>query len=207
MRPRVIQITSLPDLSERDVLARVGAIRPLDAEARAAFAVQLREPELTSRALLTFGQRLRDATRAVGAALVVNDRVDVALAIGADGVHLGRRSMAVRDARALLPAGMWISVACHDVADLVAASAAGAEAGSLSPIFASPGKGRPLGVEALHEARRAVPPGFAIIALGGVTVGNARDCLLAGADAVASIRADLTALLREGSLDAPSRPC
>jgi thiamine-phosphate pyrophosphorylase len=200
MPPRVLQITARGVLPETDLFARLGALAGLPPAARACFAVQLRDPELTARALLDLGVRLRETTRALGAALVVNDRLDLALAIGADGVHLGRRSVTVEDARALLPAGAWISASCHDLADVVRAAEDGADAAVLSPIFASPGKGRALGVEALHQARAALDArssATSLVALGGVDAENAAACFAAGAGGVAAIRADLGPLLRE----------
>jgi thiamine-phosphate pyrophosphorylase len=198
MRPRVVQITAASVLPEEALLARLRAWAALPAEARGEIAVQLRDPELSGRALARQGAILRAATRALGAGLVVNDRLDLALALGADGAHLGRRSVAVADARALLPAGTWISVACHAVDDVVRAAGAGADAAVLSPIFASPGKGPPLGVGALAAARAALAArGLTaqLVALGGVDAGNAAACFAAGADAVAAIRADLAPLL------------
>jgi thiamine-phosphate pyrophosphorylase len=204
MRPRVVQITAAAVLTEGALLDRLRAVAALPLEARRAFAVQLRDPEIDGRALARLGALLREATRTMGAGLIVNDRLDLALALGADGAHLGRRSVTVADARALLP-GAWISVACHAVSDVVRAAGEGADAAVLSPIFASPGKGPALGVAALAEARAALAArGLAaqLIALGGVDGENAAACFAAGADAVAAIRADLAALL-----DAPARPC
>jgi thiamine-phosphate pyrophosphorylase len=199
VRPLVLQITAADVLPEDALFARLAGLRALSASARGRFAVQLRDPALSGRALFALGARLREATRALGAALIVNDRLDLALALGADGVHLGRRSVTVAVARALLPPGTWISVACHAVADVAQAAADGADAAVLSPIFASPGKGPPLGRGALREARAAVGEGIQLVALGGVDAANAGDCLAAGAGAVAAIRADLRAVL----LDAP----
>jgi thiamine-phosphate pyrophosphorylase len=200
MRPRILQITAAGVLPEGDLFVRLGALVGLPVAARARFAVQLRDPELPTRALLDLGIRLREATRALGAALVVNDRLDLALAVGADGVHLGRRSVTVGDARAILPAGTWISASCHALADVVRAAEEGVDAAVLSPIFASPGKGRALGVEALCEARAALDvrgSTTSLVALGGVTAENAEACFAAGAGAVAAIRADLGRLLRD----------
>ena len=198
MRPRVVQISASPVLPDHALFARLDALTSSPPGDRAALAVQLRDPELPTRALLALGTRLRQRTRALGAGLVVNDRLDLALALGADGVHLGRRSIRVADARALLGAGAWISVACHAVEDVVRAASEGADAASLSPIFASPGKGAPLGVGALEDARAALATrgrSLQIIALGGVDSERAPACFAAGADAVAAIRADLTAAL------------
>jgi thiamine-phosphate pyrophosphorylase len=198
VRPLAVQITDRAVLPEAALIARLDEVAGLPAAVRARFAVQLRDPGLSGRALLELGARLRSATRALGAALVVNDRLDLALALGADGVHLGRRSVAVADARALLPSGAWISVACHEVGEVVQAALDGADAALLSPIFASPGKGAPLGTEALVSAREALAGrGLALqlVALGGVDDGNAEACFVAGADAVAAIRADLRDVL------------
>ena len=205
MRPRVVQITAASVLPEPALLARVASIATLPAEARRAFAVQLRDPELSVRSLLALGARLRASTRALGASLVVNDRLDLAIALDADGVHLGRRSVAVADARALLGSPTWISVACHSVDDVIRAADDGADAALLSPIFASPGKGEPIGTAAIERAREALAKrGLALdlVALGGVDAARARACLSAGADAVAAIRADL-----RGVLDAFPRSC
>lgn len=198
MRPRVLQITAADVLPEAALFARVAALAALPEAARRGFAVQLRDPALPARALLDLGARLRAATRAVGAGLVVNDRLDLARTLGADGAHLGRRSVRVAEARALLGEGAWVSVACHAVDEVVRAAEEGADAAVLSPIFPSPGKGAPLGVAAIAAAREALGARgvkVAIVALGGVDAGNAGACFAAGADGVAAIRADLTGVL------------
>jgi thiamine-phosphate pyrophosphorylase len=194
--PRVVQITDAAALPEAALFARLASVSRLAPERRRRFAVQLRDPDLASRALADLGARLRAATRACGVALIINDRLDLAVALAADGVHLGRRSVRVADARALLGPGAWISVACHSVDDVVHAATEGADAVTLSPIFATPGKGTPLGVSALAAARTALRGRpMAIHALGGVDLANAPGCFAAGADGVASIRADLSTLL------------
>ncbi|WP_437594516.1 thiamine phosphate synthase [Sorangium sp. So ce1000] len=201
LTPRLTLITQSADVPEPVLLARLSAFGALPREARARVAVQLRDPELSGAALHALGRRLRDATAALGASFLVNDRLDLALLLGADGVHLGRRSVAVADARALLGAGAFVSVACHGVDDVLRAAEAGADAAVLSPIFATPGKGPPLGLEALREARArldAASRGVALVALGGVDAASAPACLAAGADGVAAIRADFG-----GALPAP----
>jgi thiamine-phosphate pyrophosphorylase len=193
--PRIVQITDSTALPEAALFARIASASRLPIERRR-FAVQLRDPGLSGRALADLGVRLRAVTRACGVALIVNDRLDLARALGADGAHLGRRSLTVADARALLGPAAWISVACHDVDDVIRAATAGADAVTLSPIFASPGKGRPLGLPALQAARAALGAlPTALHALGGVDLATAPACFAAGADGVASIRADLTSLL------------
>jgi thiamine-phosphate pyrophosphorylase len=203
MRPRVVQITEASVLPEPVLLARLAALARMPEAARRRYAVQLRDPDLSGRALHALGLALREATRRLGAALVVNDRLDLAIALGADGVHLGRRSVSVADARALLPEGTWISVACHAVEDVARAADEGADAALLSPVFASPGKGTPIGVEALRAARRAAGGRIQIVALGGVDAENAPACFAAGAEGVAAIRADLGPML----VDASPQPC
>lgn len=194
--PRVVQITEAAALPEAELFARLARVASLSPAQRGRFAVQLRDPDLPIRALLDLGRRLRAATLAIGAALLVNDRLDLALELGADGVHLGRRSVRVADARALLGPAAWISVACHDVDDVIRAATEGAQAATLSPIFASPGKGAPLGVGALRAARSALGARpFALHALGGVDRDAAPSCFEAGASGVAAIRADLASLL------------
>jgi thiamine-phosphate pyrophosphorylase len=205
VRPRVFQITAASVLPEPALLARIASIGALPEPSRRAFAVQLRDPELPVRARLTLGARLRAATRAIGASLIVNDRLDLAIMLGADGVHLGRRSVAVADARALLGSASWISVACHSVEDVIRAAEEGADAALLSPIFDSPGKGAPIGTAAITRAREAIDRrglALSLVALGGVDAASAPACFSAGADAVAAIRADL-----RGVLDAFPRTC
>ncbi|MGK4004361.1 thiamine phosphate synthase [Sorangium sp. So ce1036] len=201
LTPRLTLITQTADVPEPLLLARLSAFGALPAEARARVSVQLRDPALSGAALHALGRRLRDATAALGASFIVNDRLDLAVLLGADGVHLGRRSVGVADARALLGEGAFVSVACHGVDDVLRAAEAGADAAVLSPIFATPGKGPPLGPEALREARArlaAAPRSVALIALGGVDAASAPRCLAAGADGVAAIRADFG-----GALPAP----
>ena len=204
--PRLIQISALDVVPEPALLARIHAAARLPEPSRRTLAVMLRDPELSGRALLRLGTALREATRAIGASLLVNDRLDLALALEADGVHLGRRSVSIKDARALLGEGAFVSRSCHAVDEVTQVAALGADAAVLSPIFASPGKGPPLGTGALRAAREALDRGgferVALVALGGIEAGNAEACFLAGAGAVAAIRADLFA-----SLDAPARPC
>jgi len=192
--PRILLITGLDVVPEAVLMGRISAAGQLPPPLRARVAVQLREPDLTGRALFQLGRRLREATQAAGIALIVNDRLDLALALGADGAHLGRRSVSVADARAVLGPRIWVSVACHAVSEVSRAADAGADAALLSPIFPSPGKGPPLGVDALRSAS-AAPGALPVIALGGIDEARAGACFGAGAQGVAAIRADLTGAL------------
>jgi thiamine-phosphate pyrophosphorylase len=89
----------------------------------------------------------------------------------------------------------FVSCSAHSVDEAVERSKQGPDAVLLSPIFVSPGKGEPLGLDALMLARRRVLPAVALIALGGVDQENARAAIASGADGVAGIRADLTGIL------------
>jgi thiamine-phosphate pyrophosphorylase len=145
--------------------------------------VQLREKDLGGRELCALASAVREACHAAGARLLVNDRVDVALAAGADGVHLPEQGLPVAVARRLLPAGALVTVAAHRPD----AIPRGADAVLLAPIWEVPGKGAPLGVTGLQTARPEVEG--ALVALGGVTADRAAAARAAGADGVAAIRA------------------
>ena len=196
--PFVQIITDLDSVPEIALFERLRQTASLPPEGRARLSVMLRDPQLPLRELLRLGRSLRAATRELGVALIVNDRADLAVLLEADGIHLGRHSMAVTDARALLGPGAWVSTSAHSPADVIAAARAGANAALLSPIFASPGKGAPLGPAALEETRSLLAAeGLALrlYALGGVTPDNAARCFEAGADGVAAIRANLAEIL------------
>ena len=150
-------------------------------------ALQLRDRRRTARALWGLAERLRSVCTRHGAPLIVNDRIDLARAIDADGVHLGRRSVAIEDARRLLDGGAFISVAAHDVAEVEAAALAGATAALVSPIYATPDKGAPRGVQFVSEAR-AHAGQVLVYALGGIDAVRAAECVRAGAHGVAAIR-------------------
>lgn len=156
-------------------------------------AVHLREKDLGGRELLALARRLRAACAAAGQLLFVNDRLDVALAAEADGVHLPSAGVPVADARRLLGPGRLLGVSCHSRPDVERAAAGGADYATFSPIFDTPSKrryGAPLGVAALREAAAV---GLPLIALGGIDAGNAPEVRAAGAAGVAAIRAWLAA--------------
>jgi thiamine-phosphate pyrophosphorylase len=157
-------------------------------------AVQLREKDLNSRELLGLGRDLLSSTAQRRAPLLINDRVDVALALGADGVHLRSDSMPVSVARRLLGPTRLIGVSAHSVDDVLDAASQGADFVVLGPIFATPSKqryGPPIGVQVLTEAvqRVAVP----IFAIGGVAAQHIPDVQRAGAFGIAVISAILGA--------------
>jgi len=125
-----------------------------------------------------------------GARLMINDRVDVALACGADGVHLGQSDLPLAAARRLLGARRWIGVSTHDVEQARVAAAGGADYVGFGPIFATSTKRTgysPRGLEGLRQVRAAVT--LPIVASGGIDFDNAAEVIAVGADAVAMISA------------------
>ena len=157
-------------------------------------AVQLREKDLPGGELFELALAMRELTARHGARLLVNDRVDVALAAGADGVHLGVASIPPGEARRLLGPEALIGCSTHDLRELAEAAGGGADFVTFGPVYATPSKaayGPPVGVEALRRACAAsrVP----VFALGGVGAENVREVLGAGAWGVGAIGAILSA--------------
>jgi thiamine-phosphate pyrophosphorylase len=156
-------------------------------------AVQLRDKQRARTSLRVFAQQLRVVTRAAGAALLVNGDAEIARDVGADGVHLGGGAGTVAKARATMgSARAWVTVAAHSRHDVEKAVAEGADAVLVSPVFDS-GRKKGRGLGALTEARAIVGvrprARLSIVALGGVDARSVPQCLSAGADAVAVVRA------------------
>lgn len=153
-------------------------------------AVQLREKDLPGRPLLALAEELRRATAERGALLFVNERLDVARAIGADGVHLGAESFPVEAARTLVPRAL-VGASVHAVAE---AAASRADFVVFGPVFATPSKARfgaPHGTGPLAEAvRGATVP---VLAIGGIDAARLDAVRGTGAHGVAVIRAILAA--------------
>ena len=171
----------------RDLAARADAA--LAGLPRGRASIHLREKDLGGRELLALARALATVCRRHGQLLLVNDRLDVALAAGADGVHLPAAGIPPGEARRIVGSGRLIGVSCHSAADVARAKAGGADFAFLSPIHDTPSKrefGPPLGVGALREAARL---GLPLVALGGIGAGNAAEARAAGAWGVAAIRA------------------
>jgi len=156
-------------------------------------AVQLREKDLPARPLLDLAYELRKRTSAYGARLLINDRVDLCLAVEADGVHLRSDRLPTERVRSLLGPDKLIGVSAHSVPEARKAQREGADFIVLGPIYFTASKaayGSPLGPVALRDARQAGIT-LPIFAIGGITPGRIQEIRLAGADGAAVISAVL----------------
>jgi len=187
---RTASLPRLHVVTDDDVLARPGFA------ARAAavlgggsgLALHLRGTRAGARLLLDLACRLRTVARDTGAVLLVNDRIDVALAAGLDGVQLGERSLAVRAARTLLPAPTLIGASVHDVERARMAWSEGADfliVGTIFPTSSHPGRAG-AGTEFLTRVG-TVGEG-PMVAIGGITPERISPCLEAGAHGIAVLR-------------------
>ncbi len=151
-----------------------------------ATAVQLREKDLGAGELLRLARLLREATSEAGALLVVNDRLDVALAVGADGVQLGWRSLPVSEARRIAPRGFVIGSSTHEPREVAAAEADGADFAIFGPVHETPSKMGLMDPRGPHGLSVAVMAArLPVVALGGVREGRIADLRRAGACGIA----------------------
>ena len=156
--------------------------------------VQLREKGCSTREFMDEARLLKALLAGTGVPLFINDRLDVALAVGADGVHLGQNDLAIADARRLVGNRMIIGISAESVADAVRAEAEGADYIGASPVFTTPTKtdtAPPLGLDGLRAIRRAVQ--LPLVAIGGINADNAAQVLRAGADGLAVVSAIVSA--------------
>lgn len=165
--------------------------------------VQLRDKNLSGRDLFAAALAIREITSDAGALFIVNDRLDIALASGANGVHLGAGDLPIREARRIAPPGFIIGASVGSAATAVSAVVEGADYVALSPTFATGSKddaGPGHGLMMLAEIRAAVT--LPLVAIGGITAENVGDVIAAGADGIAAISAvvgkdDVTAAARD----------
>jgi thiamine-phosphate pyrophosphorylase len=157
-------------------------------------AVQLREKDLSGKELFLLADKLRAVTARHGARLLVNDRADVARAVGADGVHLGVLSIPAREARRLLGENAIIGCSAHNGKEIGEAEEGGADFVTFGPVYATASKasfGPPVGVAALAEAcgKARIP----VFALGGIGTGNVVETARAGSFGIALVSAIIAA--------------
>lgn len=150
-------------------------------------AVQLREKDLTTRPLLRLAYEMRELTLKYDARLFINDRVDIAIAIEADGVHLGQKSIPPYAARRL-SRNLIIGVSTHNLAEALKAEADGADFITLGPVFQTPSKkkfGEPLGLGIVQAAKSQMH--IPVFAIGGIKIENAKEIMDSGVDGIAMI--------------------
>jgi thiamine-phosphate pyrophosphorylase len=155
--------------------------------------VQLREKALATRDFVQRARALKALLGPLGIPLVINDRVDIALAVGADGVHVGQSDMPPADVRRLLPHAL-IGLSIESLDQLPAAERAPIDYFGVSPVFATPTKldtMPPIGLEGLRAIRAATRR--PLVAIGGIEAGNVAAVIAAGADGVAVVSALCTA--------------
>lgn len=179
--------------------SRLCSPRPLAACVEAALrggatVLQLREKEMSARRLVEVGRELVRLARQAGVPLIVNDRVDVAAAIDADGVHLGPDDLPVADARRILGPRRIIGASVESPEEALQAQAAGADYLGVGPIFATstkPDAGSPRGPALVRSVRACTR--LPLVAISGITAANAGEAIEAGADGVAVISAVMAA--------------
>lgn len=156
--------------------------------------VQLREKQMPPREFYEQARAAVDVARASRVTLIINDRVDVALAVNADGVHLGQDDMPPGAARKLLGERAIIGYSTHNIDQAIKALTLPIDYLGIGPIFATSTKtdtSPVLGLESLHAVRNAIGS-VPLVAIGGISAANAREVIEAGADSVALIRAVLS---------------
>ena len=157
-------------------------------------AVQLREKHCQTREFIDEARLVKKLLQGTSIPLIINDRLDVALAVAAEGVHLGQQDMSISDARRLAGSRLIIGISAESLADALRAEAEGADYIGISPVFASATKtdtAKPLGLAGIRRIREAVR--LPLVGIGGITVDNAIEVLRAGADGVAVVSAVVSA--------------
>ena len=149
--------------------------------------VQIREKHLSAHLLFKLAAAAANITSNTGTKLLVNGRADIALAAGADGVHLPANSLSPRTVRAAFPNDFVIGVSTHSLEAAESAKKQNADLVTYGPVFSSPGKGPPKGISCLASVCERLGS-FPVIALGGIDKNNFQDVLDAGAAGFAAIR-------------------
>ncbi|HPS59240.1 MAG TPA: thiamine phosphate synthase [Spirochaetota bacterium] len=170
-------------------LSRAGNIPDLKAALSAGVTVvQYREKNKSTAEMYSEALELRNLCRGSGALFIINDRIDISLAVDADGVHLGQGDMPYRVARSLLGSGKVIGISVSTVNEAVEAESSGADYLGVGPVFATSTKtdaAAPCGLELVSVIRKRCT--IPMVAIGGINEYNAAEVVAAGADMVCSI--------------------
>jgi thiamine-phosphate diphosphorylase len=151
--------------------------------------LQFRDKRASSGEVFVHGREIAERVRQSKGIFIINDRADVARAVDADGVHVGQEDLPVELARRILAPGKWVGCSTHRLEQVIEADRSSADYIAFGPIFPTKSKEKPdpvVGLEALREARRATRK--PLVAIGGISIRNAREVIEAGADAVAVVR-------------------
>lgn len=197
LESRLLVVTDRHQTNGRPLLSVLS--QALRAGARA---IQLRERDLPVRDLLSLARDVHDMAVGCGNQLLINDRIDVALALERAGVHLRSDSLPLPATRLLLGSQRLLGISVHSVKEAVEAEKAGADYVVLGPVYETPSKqayGPPLGLRTIEEACQLVK--IPILAIGGITAARAYDVRRAGAFGVAVI----TAVLAAGEVESATR--
>lgn len=152
--------------------------------------VQLREKHVSTREFIDLARRVKEVLEGTGVPLLINDRVDIALAAGADGVHIGQSDMSYPDARRLMGSGAIIGLSVETIRQVLEAEQWDVDYLGVSPVFSTPTKTDTLtewGLEGIRRIRELSR--HALVAIGGIHKANAAKIMAAGADAVAVVSA------------------
>ncbi|MDQ2746352.1 MAG: thiamine phosphate synthase [Acidobacteriota bacterium] len=149
--------------------------------------IQIREKQISARLVYELASEIVNLTKNSGTKILINDRADIALAANADGVHLTAASVSAAAVRKFCPENFIVGVSAHTLEEVIRAERQGANFAAFSPIFRSPDKGEPQGIERLKEVCEQVKP-FPVIALGGIDETNFAEVWRAGASGFAAIR-------------------
>ncbi len=171
-------------------------------------AIQLREKDLPIRELLSLAREIRSIANEFKAKLFINDRVDIAVAVGADGVHLGHQSMPPEAVRKIVGTRMLVGVSTHTLDEAGAAEKGGADFITFGPVFATPAKlrfGAPAGIEALKAVKQKTT--IPVFGLGGIKPENIREVIDTGADGISMISAIFGADDIRGAAEMMVRSC
>ncbi|GFP25081.1 thiamine-phosphate pyrophosphorylase [Candidatus Hakubella thermalkaliphila] len=176
--------TEVPQMGRSHIdVARAGI-------AGGASVIQFREKGKDNQTIYEIACKIRELTRKAGIPFIVNDRVDIALAVDADGVHVGQKDMPAAAVSSLIGKVKIVGASVSSIEEAVRAEREGASYLGVGPIFPTPSKsdaGEPIGCEMLAQIRKSVS--IPLVAIGGINLNNVEDVFKAGADGIAVISA------------------